>query len=182
MACHLRPSDGDPRAAAMVREQAQVRQRQATAAQVNIHAFSKIAEEGQGNPAQGKIFFTAMCLTCHSAGGNGAGFAPALDGSGRRDIEDLLTAILDPDAAVEGNYNLYRVYKRDGVAVEGYVEEENSRGVKLRFMGGGELFVPRTEIATAGFVAGRSMMPTGLVDAFSNEQIADLLAYLRTLK
>ena len=175
-------ADGDPRAAAMVREQAQVRQRQATAAQVNIHAFSKITEEGQGNPAQGKIFFTAMCLTCHSAGGNGAGFAPALDGSGRRDIEDLLTAILDPDAAVEGNYNLYRVYKRDGVAVEGYVEEENSRGVKLRFMGGGELFVPRTEIATAGFVAGRSMMPTGLVDAFSNEQIADLLAYLRTLK
>ena len=94
----------------------------------------------------------------------------------------LLTAILDPDAAVEGNYSLYRLFKHDGTQMEGYLEEETVKGVTLRFMGGGSSFVPRTEIATSGFVAGRSVMPRGLIDAFSKEQVADLLAYIRTLK
>jgi putative heme-binding domain-containing protein len=105
-----------------------------------------------------------------------------LDGAAHRETEHLLTAILDPDAAVEGNYALYRIFKRDGDAIEGYLEEENARGATLRLMGGGKLFVSRDQIASASFLNGRSVMPRGLIDGFDKQQLADLLAYVRTLK
>ena len=49
-------------------------------------------------------------------------------------------------------------------------------------MGGGKLFVPRDQIASGGFLTGRSVMPRGLIDGFNKQQLADLLAYVRTLK
>ena len=94
----------------------------------------------------------------------------------------MLTAILDPDAAIEGNYTLYRIYKRDGSTIEGYLEHKDAKGATMRFMGGAKLFVPRTDIADATFVSGRSVMPSGLIDAMPEEQIANILAYIRTLK
>jgi hypothetical protein len=49
-------------------------------------------------------------------------------------------------------------------------------------MGGGKLFVSRDQIASASFLNGRSVMPRGLIDGFDKQQLADLLAYVRTLK
>ncbi|MCZ6674396.1 MAG: c-type cytochrome, partial [Verrucomicrobia bacterium] len=144
--------------------------------------FMEIAESGSGDPQQGKPLFAATCLVCHSVGSEGVGWAPALDGSGYRDNEALLTAVLDPNAAMEGAYTLRRILKTDGTMVEGYMEKNNERGVTLRFMGGGSLFVPQTEIKTVQQVRGRSSMPEGLIDHLPHEQVADFLAYVRTLK
>jgi putative heme-binding domain-containing protein len=177
-----RAAKGDKRAAALLKAQQQARKAQAAAAQKKLHEFMTFAKAGGGVAANGKPVFNAMCLSCHTVGGQGAAFAPALDGSAHRDLEGLLTAILDPDAAVEGNYSLYRTYKKDGSMLEGYLEEENTRGVTLRFMGGGKVVVPRNEIANSGFVAGRSVMPAGLINAFGKQQVADLVAYIKTLK
>ena len=58
----------------------------------------------------GKVLFQT-CLACHQVGKEGQGIAPALDGSANRENEALLTAILDPDAAVESGYSVYRVNK-----------------------------------------------------------------------
>lgn len=52
------------------------------------------------------------CLLCHQVGNKGQNIAPALDGSASREYEALLTAILNPDAAVESNYAVYRVKKK----------------------------------------------------------------------
>jgi cytochrome c1 len=52
----------------------------------------------------------------------------------------------------------------------------------MAFMGGASTFIPKEEIAKSQFVPGRSFMPTGLIDAYSDEQVADLLAYIKTLK
>ncbi len=147
-----------------------------------LENFVAVAARQGGSSATGKTYFKALCLSCHGVGTEGAGFAPALDGSGHRDPEGLLTAILNPDAAVEGNYTLYRIRKTDGSTVEGFLEQDGPRGATMRFMGGASLFVAKTEIASAGFVAGRSMMPRGLIDGFSEAQVADLLAYIRSLR
>lgn len=147
-----------------------------------LHKFMRIAKEVKGNPKNGKITFTALCLSCHAVGGQGAGFAPPLDGSAHRETEALLTSILDPDAAVESNYNLFRITKKDKSIVEGYCEKRDDKGTTLRFMGGGKLFVPATDISKQDFVSSRSVMPKGLIENFSETQVADLLAYIGTLK
>ena len=130
----------------------------------------------------GKALFTGLCLSCHLVGSEGAGFAPALDGSAHRDNEALLTAILDPDAAVEGGYALYRISKKDGSVLEGFMQNTDDRGTTLRFMGGGQLFIDAADIQSGRYIGGRSVMPNNLVDGLPDDQFANLLAYIRTLK
>jgi putative heme-binding domain-containing protein len=141
----------------------------------------KVAKTVQGNPENGKMLFTT-CLMCHQVGKEGQKIAPPLDGSAHREPEALLTAILNPNAAFEGNFNLFRVTKKDNTSLEGYQVKKDDKGITMAFMGGASTFIPKEEIAKSQFVPGRSFMPTGLIDAYSDEQVADLLAYIKTLK
>jgi putative membrane-bound dehydrogenase-like protein len=147
-----------------------------------IEHFKGLLVRKAGDPALGKPIFDGLCLSCHSVGGKGAGFSPPLDGSAHRDFEALLTAIFTPDAAMEGNYSLYSVQRADGTRIEGYLEKQDKRGITLRFMGGGSSFLPSVDIVSGGFVPGRSVMPTGLIDNLPDEQVANLIAYIRSLK
>ena len=98
------------------------------ALQHRIEKYIVIAEKREGDVELGKSLFTGMCLSCHVVGKTGAGFAPALDGSVHRDIKSLLTAILDPDAAIEGGYVLYRIAKKNGDILEGFLQNQAERG------------------------------------------------------
>jgi len=147
-----------------------------------LKKFIAIAQKNEGDPALGKPLFTAMCLSCHGVAGEGAGFAPDLDGSAHRDNEGLLTAILNPDAAAESSYYVYQVTKKDGTILEGYKEKQDDQGTTLRFMGGASLFIPAADIKTQQFLGGKSMMPGGLIDHLPEATVANLLAYIRTLK
>jgi putative membrane-bound dehydrogenase-like protein len=161
------------------------RKRQSKASQKSVaklSRFTALAAKRGGDASQGKPLFQALCMGCHSVGGQGADFAPPLDGSSHRDDHGLLTAILDPSAAIEGGYSLYRISKKDGSTIEGYMEKKDSTGTTMRFMGGAKLFIPTNEIQSQKFINGRSVMPNGLIDALGDKQIEDVLAYIRTLK
>jgi putative heme-binding domain-containing protein len=141
----------------------------------------EIAESKKGNPAKGEVLFQT-CLMCHKVGSKGQNIAPALDGSASRENEALLTAILNPDIAVENAFRLYRITKTDNSSLEGYFFQKNEKGTTLAFMGGSKLFVEEKMIKNEGFLNGRSFMPRGLINNFSDTQIADLLAYIHTLR
>jgi len=49
-------------------------------------------------------------------------------------------------------------------------------------MGGSQLYVQAEEIRSQGFLGGRSFMMKGLIDHYTDDQVADLFAYIRTLK
>lgn len=83
---------------------------------------------------------------------------------------------------MESNYQLYRLRKKDDTSLEGYLVKKDDGGTTVAFMGGANVFVPASEIASAGFVRGRSFMPKGLIDAYTDQQVADLLEYIGTLK
>ena len=67
-----------------------------------IANYLKACEELEGNPQNGQALF-ATCLACHQVGSQGYNIAPPLDGSANRELHALLTAIVNPDAAVEGD-------------------------------------------------------------------------------
>lgn len=146
-----------------------------------IKKYIAIAEKKVGNPNDGKMLFQT-CLMCHQVGNKGQNIAPALDGSASRDYEALLTAILNPDAAVESNYALYRVTRNDGSSAEGYLVNRDDRGTTLAFMGGNKVFIEVGAIKNQGFQGGRSFMVKGLIDNYTDKQVSDLLSYIRTLK
>jgi putative heme-binding domain-containing protein len=147
----------------------------------DLSRYMAIANKNGGNPNQGKVLFQT-CLLCHQVGNKGQNIAPALDGSASRDYEAIITAILNPDAAVESNYAVYRVRKKDGQSIEGYLVNKDDRGTTLAFMGGSRVFIDAGSIQNQGFLGGRSFMSKGLIDNYTDKQVADLLSYIRTLK
>jgi putative heme-binding domain-containing protein len=146
-----------------------------------LKRYMVIANKNGGNPNEGKKLFQT-CLLCHQVGNKGQNIAPALDGSASREYEALLTAILNPDAAVESSYAIYRVKKKDGQSLEGYLVNKDARGTTLAFMGGSRVFIETANIQNQGFLGGRSFMTKGLIDNYTDKQVADLLSYIRTLK
>ena len=146
-----------------------------------VHRYETIVKKGLGKAENGKGLFTALCLSCHVVGAEGAAFAPALDGSAHRDLEGLLTAIVDPDAAAEGSYYRYKVEKIDGSFIEGYKELHDHTGVTLRFMGGAKIVIPQSQVRRAFFTS-QSVMPAGLIEGLGEQQVADLIAYIKSLK
>lgn len=147
----------------------------------DLSRYMAIANKNGGNPNEGKMLFQT-CLLCHQVGSKGQNIAPALDGSASRDYEAIITAILNPDAAVESSYAVYRVKKKDGQSLEGYLVNKDTRGTTLAFMGGSKVFIDAGSIQNQGFLGGRSFMAKGLIDNYTDKQVADLLSYIRTLK
>ena len=134
-----------------------------------------------GDPAKGKVTFASLPRLSQGWRPKGWTSAPPLDGSGHRELEHLLTAIVDPDAAVEGGYGLYRITRTNGSVVEGYLDKKEALGTTIAVMGGGRIFVPQTEIKDQNFVGGRSFMPP-IFGQLPEETMADLVAYIGSLK
>lgn len=171
----------NPETAGMLSHAKSVETEKKKAFKTRLHQYMAVAAQQKGDPEAGQVLFQT-CLSCHQVGGKGQNIAPSLDGSASRESEALLTAILDPDAAVESGYTVYRVSKKDGTNFDGYLVGQDKRGTTLAFMGGAKTFVPADQIKSQGALGGRSFMIKGLIDTYSDQQVADLLAYIRTLK
>lgn len=146
-----------------------------------LKKYMAIAEKNEGDAVKGKALFQT-CLMCHKVGDKGQDIAPALDGSAARENEALLTALLDPDAAVERGYELYRVTKNDNTVIEGYLYQRDGNGITIANMGGTKTFIAVADIKSSGFLGGRSFMPKGIISHYSDEDVANLVAYIKTLK
>jgi putative heme-binding domain-containing protein len=134
-----------------------------------------------GNVDQGKALFTTTCLVCHTVHGEGRNLGPTLNGAGAMDPESLLRSIVTPGAAIESGYYRYRVETKDGEITDGLFVSQNENEIILRPATGEDVYLPRSTVRKAGFTK-TSMMPDGLVDALSPQDVANLFAYLRTLK
>ena len=130
----------------------------------------------------GQSLFAGMCLSCHVVGDQGAGVGPALDGSSERDTEHLLTAILNPDAAAESAYVLFRTIESSGLITEGLKARQDDRGTSIAHQGGMVTYIPKRTIREQHHVGSTSFMPSGLIDSMPDETIAHMLAYIRSLK
>lgn len=81
--------------------------------------------------------------------------------------------------AVEPRYQAQFVKLKSGVEWIGLIAGETANNVTLRLPGGTDYPVLRTDIAEEK-PAGRSMMPEGLETVLKPQDVADLLAWLRT--
>ncbi len=145
-----------------------------------IASYLQATKTLKGNPQMGQAIFQA-CLACHQVGDLGVKVGPPLDGSANRDIQHLLTAIVDPDAAVEGAYSTYYVAKKDGTVVEGVPKRTTPRGITLVAAGGGKTFIPKHLILAEGDKGGSSFMPTSF-GSLPEQTMVDLVSYIMTLK
>ncbi len=123
-----------------------------------------------------KVFAKATCAACHDGGG---AVGPSLQGISKRfSRDDLLTSILQPSRDVSPRYRPIRITTVDGQAFIGMVVYEATDGVILQTGPDAVVRIAGNAIETKRTLDS-SLMPAGLLDKLTDEEIADLLAYLR---
>jgi putative heme-binding domain-containing protein len=141
---------------------------------------------GAGDKARGKLVYTENCAKCHVFFGEGRQVGPELTGVERSNRELLLQSIIDPSATVLPEFMASTFTLRDGDPgdpfsaerqVTGFLLEETPQSVTLIDSAGNEITVPPAAI-TQREAMELSLMPTGLLDATTPQQIRDLFAYL----
>ncbi len=151
------------------------------AAQAAKFARFRVLANAPGDAGRGRELFTAICLACHQQGGKGGSIAPVLDGVGHTGVEALLRNLLTPSAAMESAYQTFRVVTKDGAVADAFLVEESAEAVVLRQPGAADRRVVRADIRQAGFLR-RSLMPEGLLEGMTSQQVADLFAHLKSLR
>jgi putative heme-binding domain-containing protein len=130
-----------------------------------------------GNPDHGRRHFLDRCATCHRDGHDGFAVGPDRATFRGKGSPTLLVAILDPDREVAGQFATTTVQPTHGPEESGILLRDDPAGVSLRLPGGTERSFPRSEITSIGRPA-RSLMPTGIEAGLSDQDLADLLAFL----
>jgi putative membrane-bound dehydrogenase-like protein len=135
-----------------------------------------------GDVRRGQAVFNsqkAACSTCHAIGYLGGNVGPDLTRIGQvRTDRDLLEAIVYPSASFVRSYEPLLVQTRSGDDYSGVVRKDAPDELVLATGPGAEVHVARADIAEMrpGTV---SVMPGGLEEQLSRQELADLIAFLR---
>jgi putative membrane-bound dehydrogenase-like protein len=138
-----------------------------------------------GDVARGQTVFNsgrAACLSCHAIGYIGGRIGPDLTRIGQvRGERDLLEAIVFPSASFARGYESVIVYRRSGQALSGVLRSDAPDEVIVFDAAGTETRIPRPDVADIqpGTV---SLMPPGLGEILTRQELADLLAFLRAAR
>jgi putative heme-binding domain-containing protein len=135
----------------------------------------------EGNSGRGRDVFVKVCATCHQAENRGVEVGPNLATITGRSPEDLLIHILDPNREVPLNYVNYTVATTDGRVVSGIIAEESSAALVLKRAEGAKDVIPRNQIEVVKST-GISLMPEGLEKGLAPQDVANLIAYLKSLQ
>jgi putative heme-binding domain-containing protein len=126
-------------------------------------------------------FAAARCFSCHRFQNEGGGLGPDLTGvAGRFSPRDLLESIVDPNRTISDQYQAVMIATRDGRVTTGRIVNlsENVLYVSTDMLEPGRLVaVPRNEIEEIQ-PSPVSMMPEGLLNTFTEDEVLDLMAYL----
>jgi putative heme-binding domain-containing protein len=133
--------------------------------------------------ANGKQMFTvANCIACHKFGGVGTEFGPDLtkiDPKQQSAIE-ILKDILDPSFRINDKYQSYVFALESGKSITGLILEEKGDTVKVieNPLAKAEPTVLKKSEIAAREKSPTSLMPKGLLDKLTREEILDLIAYV----
>ena len=145
-----------------------------------IIASYRTAIDRAGDRDKGRDVFSKVCATCHQAEGRGAEVGPDLATVAGRSPEDLLTHILDPNRELAPSFVNYVVATEDGRVVSGIIALESANAISLKRAQGAIDVVARDQIETMAST-GVSLMPEGLEKELSHQDLANLIAFVRSI-
>ena len=130
----------------------------------------------QANQSSGRAIFQKTCANCHVLYGVGRKLGPDLTGSNRKNIDYLLENVIDPSASVGADFRAITVVLESGRVLSGVVSEQNERTLTLQ-TAQEPVTIDRQQIEETKQTT-QSVMPDGLLQNLSAEQIRDLMGYL----
>ena len=134
--------------------------------------------ETPGDAGRGKQVFQQNCAACHRFKNDGREIGPDLAMVSSKPAEWLVTAIFDPNQAVEPRYQAQKATLKDHQMVVGLITGETANNITIRTVDGKEQAVLREDLEDLRPL-GQSLMPEGLESVLRFEDFAHLLSYLR---
>jgi putative heme-binding domain-containing protein len=127
--------------------------------------------------ARGRTLFEKKCANCHRIFGRGGVIGPDLTGAQRGNVDYLLENLVDPSSAVSRDYQMEVITTEAGRVVTGLVVAETPQAVTIQTVNE-RLIIPKSEIDQRQ-KSSESMMPAGLLNDLTKDEVRDLIAFLR---
>jgi len=120
------------------------------------------------------------CVSCHRIEDAGGRVGPNLTAIGASSpLDYVIDSLLHPSKNVKEGFASVVVQTADGRVVSGIPQSRSDAELVLRDASGKEVRIRTADIDEEA--AGTSLMPAGLVDTLSREELADLVRYLANL-
>lgn len=139
------------------------------------------ALEMKGDVVKGKALFKTNCAACHKLEGVGEELGADLKAVRDRGLEGVLLNILDPNREVKPQYLVYTAELKSGRQLSGLITAETVTSITLRKADGRSETITRGDLESLKS-SGLSFMPEGLEKQLDHQAMADLLAYLNSIK
>jgi putative heme-binding domain-containing protein len=122
------------------------------------------------------------CITCHEVNGKGTNFGPKLSEIGTKlGKEALYESILDPSAGISFGYEGWQIDLKNGDEAYGIIVSETADELAIKAQTGIVTRYPKAEM-TGRERMKTSIMPSGLEQTMSRQDLVDLVEYLSSLK
>lgn len=131
------------------------------------------------NLNEGRTLFIGICSACHKSHGIGFSVGPDLDAEFQRAPETILRDILFPSEAARPGYDTTMVKTQRGETLLGITTSDSPTSLTLKLPGGSERTILKKR-ASLRTIRNVSLMPAGLGDALLPEQVANIIAFLRS--
>ncbi len=129
-----------------------------------------------------ELFKVASCVACHKMNGEGQNFGPELTklDPKKRTTQHIISSMLEPSKEIEDKYRSYTFYLFDGRVIRGLIVKENQDSVEVAV---DPLLQKKPTIIATDDIDERvkadvSLMPMGLLNKLTQEEILDLVAYV----
>jgi putative membrane-bound dehydrogenase-like protein len=146
--------------------------------QKRIDQIAAVLKAGSGNPYAGEATFTERCAKCHTLFFKGGKVGPDLTAYQRDNLGTMLLSIVNPSAEIREGFQYYLVATTDDRILSGFFVDRDNQITVLRGLEGENITLRASQIKAIK-PAGQSLMPTGLLDGLSDQQLRDFFAYLR---
>ncbi|MBD0288790.1 MAG: c-type cytochrome, partial [Flavisolibacter sp.] len=134
------------------------------------------------NAENGRTVFNRSCITCHQMRNEGFDFGPKLSEIGSKlPKESLLEAILYPSAGIAFGYEGWELKMKDGSTQTGIIASKTESDIDLKYPGGNKAHIKGSEVQSIKQLK-ESLMPSGLYQTMTTQELADLLEYLANAK
>ena len=142
-------------------------------------AYLAALSPDDGDSERGRRVFVDRCANCHRVDGVGKTVGPSLSDLRTKSREQVLEAILKPNAAIDAAYVAHVARADDGRVYHGVIAAETDAAVTLRGADGRDIPLLRDELDGLQST-GLSLMPERLDLLIAPDEMSDLVHWLKT--
>ena len=145
--------------------------------QKRISHINKLIANNSGKAEAGELVYISACSACHRFKGKGGNIGPNLDAYQLNNPGFIVPAVVDPNLGIREEYAGFNVVTKDNQRLTGFIAQNAPRFIVLRDLAQNNITLARDEIKELKAMP-ISLMPEGITDGLTDQQVSDLFAYL----